>query len=215
MHCVSWARRRKFVRWRIAATARIDAAARQYAHPFAAKFFGVRQRRTGGDAGGRRANRRAGRQQLLRLQRVRRIRRTGPQALASFRCSAWKSSRCRPICATRAYKVNDPGNPGKTYLCGKGITRFDDMSPEAQRLIDVIRRNDRAADGGDGRSHAEHVAAAAGWIRDVDEQAVVDMIVERHGSAARDGLFAGAAHFAGVSGGVLRARAGAASGSGA
>src|SRR5262245_5073633 len=21
-------------------------------------------------------------------------------------------------------KVNDPGNPGKTYLCGKGITRF-------------------------------------------------------------------------------------------
>ena len=23
-------------------------------------------------------------------------------------------------------KVNDPGNPGKTYLCGKGITRFDD-----------------------------------------------------------------------------------------
>jgi hypothetical protein len=22
-------------------------------------------------------------------------------------------------------RVNDPGNPGKTYLCGKGITRFD------------------------------------------------------------------------------------------
>src|SRR5262245_59339685 len=39
-------------------------------------------------------------------------------------------------------KVNDPGNPGKTYLCGKGITRFDAMSPEAQRLTDVIRRND-------------------------------------------------------------------------
>src|SRR3972149_4686158 len=41
-------------------------------------------------------------------------------------------------------KVNDPGNPGKTYICGKGITRFDSMTPEAKRLIDVIRRNDSA-----------------------------------------------------------------------
>ncbi len=41
-------------------------------------------------------------------------------------------------------KVNDPGNPGKTYLCGKGITRFDAMSPEATRLLGVIRKNDSA-----------------------------------------------------------------------
>src|SRR5690606_41088026 len=27
-------------------------------------------------------------------------------------------------------RVNDPGNPGKTYLCGKGITRFDKLSPQ-------------------------------------------------------------------------------------
>src|SRR3990172_1794236 len=39
-------------------------------------------------------------------------------------------------------KVNDPGNPGKTYICGKGITRFDAMTPEAARLLGVIRRND-------------------------------------------------------------------------
>ena len=39
-------------------------------------------------------------------------------------------------------KVNDPGNPGKTYLCGKGITRFDAMTAEAARLIDSIRTND-------------------------------------------------------------------------
>ena len=31
-------------------------------------------------------------------------------------------------------KINDPGNPGKMYLCGKGITRFDPMSPEAVEL---------------------------------------------------------------------------------
>jgi len=39
-------------------------------------------------------------------------------------------------------RVNDPGNPGKTYLCGKGITRFNAMTPRAKELIDTIRRND-------------------------------------------------------------------------
>lgn len=39
-------------------------------------------------------------------------------------------------------KVNDPGNPGKFYVCGKGITRFDPMAPEAAGLLEVIRRND-------------------------------------------------------------------------
>ena len=36
-------------------------------------------------------------------------------------------------------KVNDPGNPGKYYLCGKGITRFDPMPEEARALLQVIR----------------------------------------------------------------------------
>ena len=39
-------------------------------------------------------------------------------------------------------KVNDPGNPGKIYICGKGITRFDPMSAEAARLLGLIRGND-------------------------------------------------------------------------
>jgi hypothetical protein len=78
-------------------------------------------------------------------------------------------------------KVNDPGNPGKTYLCGKGITRFDDMSPTAARLLAEIRRND-----------AERMAAMVERMRatfqergfDVaeSESSVVDMIVRRHGS---------------------------------
>lgn len=38
--------------------------------------------------------------------------------------------------------INDPGNPGKMYICGKGITRFRKMTGEAQRLIGTIRRND-------------------------------------------------------------------------
>ena len=39
-------------------------------------------------------------------------------------------------------KVNDPGNPGKIYICGKAITRFAPMSPDAKRLLNVIRGND-------------------------------------------------------------------------
>jgi hypothetical protein len=40
------------------------------------------------------------------------------------------------------FRINDPGNPGKVYICGKGISRFRDFSPEAGRLMEVIRRND-------------------------------------------------------------------------
>jgi hypothetical protein len=79
-------------------------------------------------------------------------------------------------------KVNDPGNPGKTYICGKGITRFDTMTPEAKRLLDVIRHND-----------SQRMAAMVDRMRNVfrdrgvnaavDEQAVIEMIVERHGCA--------------------------------
>ena len=39
---------------------------------------------------------------------------------------------------TAGVKVNDPGNPGKTYVCGKGITRFGQMTDEAQRLLNEI-----------------------------------------------------------------------------
>jgi hypothetical protein len=80
-----------------------------------------------------------------------------------------------------AVRVNDPGNPGKTYLCGKGITQFDNMSPEALRLIDVIRRND-----------SERMAALIDRMRsalghrgldvEIGQESVIDMIVERHGS---------------------------------
>src|SRR5262245_51827987 len=79
-------------------------------------------------------------------------------------------------------KVNDPGNPGKTYLCGKGITRFDTMSPNAQRLTDEIRRNDskRMAAMVD---RMRHVLGSRGFGCPTDERAVVDMIVARHGSA--------------------------------
>jgi hypothetical protein len=79
-------------------------------------------------------------------------------------------------------KVNDPGNPGKTYLCGKGISRFDTMSQEAKQLNEMIRCNDsqRMAAMID---RMQSVLHSRGLDCDVDEQTVVNMIARRHGSA--------------------------------
>jgi hypothetical protein len=79
-------------------------------------------------------------------------------------------------------RVNDPGNPGKTYLCGKGITRFDTMTPEAKRLTEVIRQNDRQRMAAM-INRIRSVLSSRGLECEVDEQAVVDMIARRHGSA--------------------------------
>ena len=38
--------------------------------------------------------------------------------------------------------INDPGNPGRMYLCGKGITKFENPTTEARQLLDRIRRSD-------------------------------------------------------------------------
>lgn len=38
--------------------------------------------------------------------------------------------------------INDPGNFGKIYICGKGISKFSPMSEEATRLLRTIREND-------------------------------------------------------------------------
>ncbi len=78
-------------------------------------------------------------------------------------------------------KVNDPGNPGRTYICGKGITRFGEMTDEARRLLGVVRRNDR-------QRMREMIAllrstfAERGLATEIDEDAVIDMVVRRHGS---------------------------------
>jgi len=39
-------------------------------------------------------------------------------------------------------KLNDPGNSGKLYLCGKGMTRFDPLPAEAAALLQTIRDAD-------------------------------------------------------------------------
>jgi hypothetical protein len=39
-------------------------------------------------------------------------------------------------------KVNDPGNPGKFYLCAKGIVHFSPLAPKAESLLSIIRERD-------------------------------------------------------------------------
>jgi hypothetical protein len=40
-------------------------------------------------------------------------------------------------------KANDPDNPGRMYVCGRGLTRFAPMPLEAERLMQRIRDADR------------------------------------------------------------------------
>lgn len=78
-------------------------------------------------------------------------------------------------------RVNDPANPGKTYLCGKGITQFDSMSPEAQRLVGIIRRNDSQRMSAM-TDRMRNTLSRRGFESSVDAQTVIDRVVERHGS---------------------------------
>lgn len=83
--------------------------------------------------------------------------------------------------ARNGIKINDPGNPGKYYICGKGITRFAPMTAEAQGLLQVIRDNDsqRMAEVAD---KLRMVFAGAGLETEMNAEGVKDRIVARHGS---------------------------------
>jgi len=88
-----------------------------------------------------------------------------------------------PEMAAVKMRVNDPGNPGKIYLCGKGISRFAPMSAEAAARMAEIRRRDAARM----RAMIDKLAgvfAAAGVDTKLDEQAVIGRVVKRHGCAA-------------------------------
>lgn len=78
-------------------------------------------------------------------------------------------------------KINDPGNPGKMYICGKGITRFAQMTPEGSRLLNLIRKNDSTRMDAMVKA-TEKVFADRGLPTGMTTQGVVDMIVRRHGS---------------------------------
>jgi hypothetical protein len=77
-------------------------------------------------------------------------------------------------------KINDPGNPGKMYICGKGITWLAPFNAEAQRLIGIIRRNDSTRIAEVVRKLSD-IFAQRGVPLGLTESAVIDMVVKRHG----------------------------------
>lgn len=76
--------------------------------------------------------------------------------------------------------INDPGNPGRMYLCGKGALGVAAPSARAAELLGIIRRNDTAR-------MAEMTDKTAACFRKVgfetglDAGKVIDGIVARHG----------------------------------
>jgi hypothetical protein len=80
-------------------------------------------------------------------------------------------------------RVNDPANPGKTYLCGKGITQFAPMSAAAAGLMGTVRSvdSDRIAAMIDKLSR---IFEASGIRTGVTEGSIKAAIVSRYGIPA-------------------------------
>ncbi len=90
--------------------------------------------------------------------------------------------------------INDPGNPGRIYLCGKGITRFDPPSGRARELLAEIRDNDS------GRmkemaARLERLFGEAGIRTGLDEDIIRAEIASRHG-VRREQVFLQERHLA-------------------
>lgn len=78
-------------------------------------------------------------------------------------------------------KINDPGNPGRIYICGKGVTKLDPIPPRAQAYLDTIRTSDSQRMASMVAKLAE-VFAQRGVSTGLTMDAVIDMVVRRHGS---------------------------------
>jgi hypothetical protein len=96
--------------------------------------------------------------------------------------------------ARRGVRINDPGNPGRMYICGKGITRFDPLEGRALEIVEIIRRNDR-------RRMAEMICKllaifkARGLDTQLTEEKIIDGVVKRHG-CRRDAVYLQERHVA-------------------
>lgn len=75
--------------------------------------------------------------------------------------------------------VNDPGNPGRMYLCGKGVFDFSPMNLAASGLMGRVRRNDEA------RmiemiERLERVFAGAGCATGLNEDRILERIIHKY-----------------------------------
>ncbi len=77
-----------------------------------------------------------------------------------------------------AVKVNDPGNPGRVYLCGKGVSPFAEPTPLALEIAGAARVADEARGAAIVARLREHFAAH-GLRTALDDQVIIDDVAER------------------------------------
>jgi hypothetical protein len=80
-------------------------------------------------------------------------------------------------------RINDPGNPGKYYICGKGISRFEKLSDKANELLSGIRDNDTLRM----REMTEKMTGVFsdhGIDTGLDDTVVIGRVVKRHRCSA-------------------------------
>lgn len=82
--------------------------------------------------------------------------------------------------AVKGARVNDPSNPGKMYICGKGITRFAKPTPLAAELLRTIRERDDARMA-EMINRLGVILASHGLQTHLDADAVIGRVVSRHG----------------------------------
>ncbi len=80
----------------------------------------------------------------------------------------------------RGVRVNDPGNPGKIYICGKGITAFELPNKTATDLLATIRQGDEKRISTMIDRMAE-IFEQCGLDTQLNSQAVIDRVAKRHG----------------------------------
>ena len=75
-------------------------------------------------------------------------------------------------------RVNDPGNPGRMYLCGKGVDPFREPSTAAVAIASGARRANEARAAAMTDLLRDHFAAA-GLATSLDDRAIVADVAER------------------------------------
>ena len=75
-------------------------------------------------------------------------------------------------------RVNDPGNPGRMYLCGKGVDPFGAPTAEADRISGDARTANEARAREMVRRLREHFAAA-GLATSLDDDAIIEDVADR------------------------------------
>jgi hypothetical protein len=76
--------------------------------------------------------------------------------------------------------INDPGTPGKMYLCGRGITRFAPMNTDAAALMGIIGNYDAERVTGLCNLMAGIFESAGVNVR-LEPEMIADAVATRHG----------------------------------